>query len=603
MASSLNDLNSLFPGESIFFYWKTSSTLWRDKLSAGIKGERVIIPINWALHTVNGNEHDFAQKKPESDLKKLVDIIRELGKEVVFFLPLTPLPFLPNGGVPPFLASYQAWCSDQLHYSIMDQEERVHHFYSYFDPKVYRAFHKFIQAFADYLQQEKLGCDIWGIIGGSIDENGEFQDYLFDRSPTFNQGFGRFLQVQREEEMGEESGESEAVVIDSPGKERYYQNEFHTLIATMYLDSARELLAANWEGVLPVAFIGGDQRDLFSRISGRDSVADHLRAALSAVSLDVLPLSTLIAGEMGDSILETFFNNLVSRSFLPNKLMQSSYLEQQGNIFAPLFFANLYRPRIFQGEGGDNHFRRIGLQTLLEQRFTNCFQQLAVEPDLPNGSFAGQEGEQQERELIHFFSARHLSLKGLKRVLQLFMQGGRVVLDRAEIDPVLQKRLDSFIIENSLTVSDVNFHILVSEVRLGDSKMVLLDSSQLVAKYRDGKGDHPESELPSKVVQFWEKIIATFEIQHISLDPPAGVLFFWHTRSANSQELNFHEIRRLNLYNASSYKRKVVIGGMEKFALLKVLDEVRSELHTGRKEITVELLPWGSLAIDFGLYL
>jgi hypothetical protein len=600
LASSLNDLNSLFPGENLFLYWKTSSSLWRDKLSVGIKGERVLVPINWAIHTINGEEYDFARKKPETDLKKLVNIISELGKEVTFLLPLTPVPFLPNGGMPPFLASYPAWCPDSLQYSMVDQEDRIHHFYSYYDPRVYRAFHKFVQHLAGYIEQENINCDIWGLSGGAIDEDGEYRNYLFDSSPIFDQVFSRFLQVQKDEAL--ENG-GEELIIDSPEKEAYYLEEFRTLISNMYQQSASELLAENWEGVLPVSFVGGGVRDIFSRMSGRDSVTDYLHDAQSSITQDVVPFSTLLAGQMGESTLGKFFDNLVTKSFMPNRLLQSSYLEQGGNLFAPLSFVNLYRSQSAHIEGKINPFKQNGLINLLEQRYRHCYQQLRVEEGLPVGSIVDLGDEQQERELIHFFSARNLNLHGLKQVLNLFMQGGWVVLDRAHIVPALQKRLDSFILENSLTVSDVNFHTMVSEIRLGESRMLLLDSDDLVNKYLQGWDGRTDAELPSKVVQFWERVVGTFEIQHLPIDPPPGVHFFWYTRSANSQELSFHEIRRVNLFNASSYKRKVMITGMEKFAPLKVVDEIRCEVQTGRKEISVELLPWGSLAVDFGLYL
>ena len=83
-----DDLDSVFPGENWFFYWKTSASLWAEKLKLFQGNSKVIIPINWAFHSETGDNYDFAKQKPETDLKKLVDVVRSVNLEPVFLLPL-----------------------------------------------------------------------------------------------------------------------------------------------------------------------------------------------------------------------------------------------------------------------------------------------------------------------------------------------------------------------------------------------------------------------------------------------------------------------------------------------------------------------------------
>ena len=79
----LNDYDSVFPGENWFFYWKTSASLWKTKL-ASIQGTgQVFVPMNWAFHSESGESFDFADQKPETDLVKLCNEAKEVGKEVV----------------------------------------------------------------------------------------------------------------------------------------------------------------------------------------------------------------------------------------------------------------------------------------------------------------------------------------------------------------------------------------------------------------------------------------------------------------------------------------------------------------------------------------
>ena len=143
------DLDTVFPGENWFFYWKTSASLWKNKLQE-FPGTKIIIPVNWSFHSETGDQFDFDEHRPETNLKKLVEIAESVGKQVIFFLPLTPAPFLSNGGLPHLLARGLALNNEQMAYGIIDADDNLIKIYSFFDPRVFEAFDRFVKKLGQY---------------------------------------------------------------------------------------------------------------------------------------------------------------------------------------------------------------------------------------------------------------------------------------------------------------------------------------------------------------------------------------------------------------------------------------------------------------------
>ena len=64
------------------------------------------------------------------------------------------------------------------------------------------------------------------------------------------------------------------------------------------------------------------------------------------------------------------------------------------------------------------------------------------------------------------------------------------------------KRLELFLLENNLNVEKVNFHIEVHHIELGQGRLTLFKSQDLV-------------ELETiKQEQFWAKLLQTFDIRY-----------------------------------------------------------------------------------------
>ena len=105
-----------------------------------------------------------------------------------------------------------------------------------------------------------------------------------------------------------------------------------------------------------------------------------------------------------------------------------------------------------------------------------------------------------------------------------------------------------------------------------------------------------------KKVGFWQTMIKYLELRHLDLQVDEGVYYFWKHRVSNTYELDYEEIRRVSLYNPTSYKKKVHIVSSKNFAFLKSVDEQNVNVKSTPIGIDVELLPSGAVSLDFGYF-
>ncbi len=96
--------NVVTPGEQWFFYWKTSAALWEAQILELPREEIIFLPLHWGLHSEQDSwdfgDHELGASQPERDLFRLASLLTQHGRKFAWLLPLTPSPFLPNGGLP-----------------------------------------------------------------------------------------------------------------------------------------------------------------------------------------------------------------------------------------------------------------------------------------------------------------------------------------------------------------------------------------------------------------------------------------------------------------------------------------------------------------------
>lgn len=565
------DLDTVFPGENWFFYWKTSASLWRTKLQE-FPGTRIIIPINWSFHSETGDQFDFEEHRPETNLKKLYEIATEVGKQVVFFLPLTPAPFLPNGGLPHLLARGLALNNEQMAYGIIDADENLIKIYSFFDPRVFEAFDRFVKKLGQYFVANKIPSDVWGIRCGYF-KDGLFRSFLEDTSKTFEQAFTRFLQGKKTEEQ-----------TLSPIEEKQYAFEFNKTVQDLYATNARENIGSNFEGTLDVAFLGASTSKFLKRLSGTISTVDYTSEIYESLAKDIIPSSVLISHRLKKGVLSRELNDLVANSYLPSRLsVNSAYEYEDIAVFSPLSFFKVYE-KIDGVSSMFQSWEQLHLWTYLQKNFGWSYKIIS------NDTLKLHENKNPYQEHIHLFHGHDVDRTLFNFILKTFMNGGRVILNRSGLSEEYTKRLETFFLENSLNVEKVSFKTQIQNISLGEGRLVLIDGDQF--------GEMTGSDYE----EFWKNIVDTFSLVHVPILNVDGIDYYWRTRPSSTNELKFEEIRRLSLYNPTSYRKKMRMNLNKNFVVYKVLDEINVIVQTYPNELEVELSPEGSVIIDFGVF-
>lgn len=564
------DQDTVFPGENWFFYWKTSASLWKTKLQE-FPGTKIIIPLNWSFHSETGDQFDFDNHRPETNLKKLVEIATEVGKNVVFFLPLTPAPFLPNGGLPHLLARSVALNNEGMAYGIIDADDHLVKIYSFFDPRVFEAFDRFVKKLGQYFSSNKISADVWGIRCGYF-KDGHYRSFIEDTSKTFESAFSRFLQTKKSPDE-----------VISTIEERSYSFEFNKTIQGLYETNARESIKDNFEGTLDVAFLGAGTENFLKRLYGTISTADYSAELYESLAKDIIPSSVLLSHRLKKGVLSRELNDLVANSYLPSRLASTAYEHEDITSFQPLSFFKVFE----KVDGVSSLFQSwsdLNLWQYLKANFGWSYKVISSD------TLKLHENKTPYQENILLFHGHDVDRTIFNFVLKTFMNGGRVILNRSGLSDEFSQRFETFFLENNLNVEKVHFQTQIQNIALGEGRLVLIE----------GEGFKELSK--QEYFDFWKSLVETFSLVHVPIHNIEGLDFYWRTRPSSTNELKFEEVRRLSLYNPTSYRKKIKMNLTKNFVVYKVLDEINVIVQTYPNEIEIELSPEGSVIVDFGVF-
>lgn len=564
------EYDTVFPGENWFFFWRTSPSLWESKLSEYQGPGPVFVPIFWGLHSENPEQYDFGSYRPETDLKKLSEIAKSVGKEIVFLLPLTPAPFLPNGGVPSYLARTLAIGDDGLVKATIDNDSRLNKMYSFFDPRVFQGYREFCEGLGRLFREKAIPCEIYGIDCHHI-ENTRPVSFFSDRSVAFQQGFDRYLVQMKEQGTLDMSIKDDLALMEQTKK------DYSEQIKDLYFQSALESLSGNWSGKMNYAFIGSSSTDIFARSNEQwEQDGGEFKPLFQMVSMELIPSSVLLSPNEKKEPLTKALQDIVSEGFIRSSLDNSLYTDEDGSYFAPLFFFDLVKANSHR-----EFYDKTGLINFLEKEYPWSFK-LLENIDLGEDEDYGSK--------TRFFLGSCLGENGFNTILKLLMNGTKVFLDTAGLDEQNASRLHMFTIENDLNVEKINYVTPVEKIQLGEGFILTYNSDEL-----------SKASLPKKL-NFWETILNYLKVKRLVVESDDGVFYQWGSRPSNAFELSYEEIRRLSLYNTTSYKKKAHIVGAKNFAFLKTVDQKNVEVKSTPIGIDVRLLPGASVSLDFGHY-
>ena len=556
LQNTFQHLDSSSVEENWFLYWKTASSLWREKIQL-INSSIVIVPLNWSLHFDENGQYDFGRKKPETHLKQIVDIGLEFHKRVIFFLPLAPTPFLPNGGIPYSHIRHMNLLPNTLPSVCLDAEGNIHKLYSFFDTTVFKSFQQLCFHFSQYLSKYKLGTSVYGLDYGYL-EGHHFCSYFNDCSFAFEQAFERFLRKSKDTHPLVEK------------KKIFIQGMFE-----LYAQTAQDLLKSFWSGIRRSVLLGGHPRDFFTRLDQHQQQREYTQALFYCLQKNYLPSSILLSNEEKQGNLVSQINDLPSNFYYKSVLHLELY-EEENTEGLPLVFFDIYN------NSHQSYWNEFKILNSLEESFKSLYRFREKSEFIPN--------EEYGHEVISFIEGRDVDQTHFRKIIKVFMAGGSFVINKDGLSSEIAKKLEVFFLGNSLTVERVHYQTLLEHVSCGRGKMLLFDGQKL------------KNSSDKKLKSFWSKLFSLFNFKHLMIDNLKDIDVFWQIKSCSSQELSYKEIRRLHLYNSSGHKTKTIIEiPVDSLVLLRFVDDARVHINRHLSIIELEFLPEGHLSMDFGV--
>ncbi len=570
----IKDDDLVFPGEGWFLYWKTSASLWKTKIEELSGASKIIIPINWSFHSDTGERFDFANEKPETDLKKLSDICQQYDKEVIFLLSLSPMPFLPNGGIPFLLARNNSQNQNGVNKAFADSEGNINQIFSYFDPRIFTAFTRFCHELGTYFSRAGINAGVWGIDCGSFEE-GHFHSFIEDFSPVFEKGFSRYVQAKKEDETFASQNIDQEV-------EANLKKDYQKVIYDLYLSAAEKELSTYWQGVKKYGFLLSQTNDIIFRSIDHISDLAIMDEAISYLSHGVYPSSMLLPTRRKKGIFSSFKNKILSRESIEllynDKTLTSSF---------DFCFKPSYMIKVYHNAEVINSLNQVTESGFLKYCDTN------FKSNTYFSSYAdfNWEDELESGHEYFYFSGKDLNLKRMSSALKMFMNGMNIFIDKNGLDESLQRRLESFYIENDLEIERLRYLTQIETISMGDGRLFIYDSSELVSL----------ENASQKLEQFWGKVFTSLEIEYCEIDAETGIRYVWYQRNVGHNELKYERVKRINIFNPSSYKKKFKIKYPSTYVFQKIIDEENVQLTNTTHEIELSFMPKGSVSLDFGV--
>jgi hypothetical protein len=553
------------PGEQWFFYWKTSAALWEMRILQFAPTEVVFIPINWGFHAESNSEWDFGRTHPEKDFKRLVQLLTQHGRKFCFILPLTPAPFLTNGGVPVSAARTLSLAHNGCHLAVLDHELSLNKTFSFFEPKVFQAFAQFVKSFGKFLSENNIKAKVWGAQFHYHQDQQKYS-YIEDHSIAFEQGFSRYLKQNH----------PEGTDITEPKRESVLKETFTSEVGSLFKTTAESALGPFWMGNQMIVCLGGSPKETISRsLASGKSQLEYTRDLFHHYIHQEWISSALLSKTEKKETLGWILNEHFGSSEIDQRYEFGSYGGELSSEFRPFGIID-----IFDGKK-QKHFERLGLTSFLNNHFRWLYQSHEELVFTPANIDVNQHK-------IKFFHGRDLTRKTFGQMLKLFLMGQRILLDISQLPEGLDKKLQIFLLENNIKSQSVNFMTATQLCELGEGRLILFEGERLI--------DNPARE------KFWAHIFKYFNLVQPEMQMDDDVFSVWRIRATSPHELSYLDVRRVNIYNPTSYKKIVSVKTHKQFAFMKMIDPTRANAKSTPDGVEVELLPNGKIALDFGHY-
>lgn len=544
----------VFPSESWFLYWKTSPSLWEQKLR-NYRGHRpLLVPIYWGLHGEFKGQVDFGDYKSEANLERLCTLIQFLGIDARFLIPISPIPFLPNGSIPAYLVKHVALDREGRAQLFLSGEDEVHKIFSFFDPMVYRGLSFFLAELKKFLNTKKIQIPIYGLESFTFFEN-RLETTFTDRSNVFFKGFKQYLK-----ELG---AEGEGVDLSESNAQKKYQIE----IRKLYSDLLGTTFENLFNGIMKVGFIGSEFNEVFDRgILDNGDNHKHSEEYFYCISRGILPSTIMLrkpklVGENWNAHNDCFFEALINKEseelFRPLSLIDIVYFEDSS-------------------VGKSLSFVSSGLERYFKKSFHGAVQFKKYSKDLSFNQWSLVIGDCEPNDF--------------RGVLSKLFSGISLLIDSANLSTENKQILEGFIAENTFRREEIQFITHVERISLGESCLFLFDSTKL-------------NEVdPERQDVFWNRLLNYDHFHFINLTGHEQLAFFALEKKNMEKKLGFKKIRRYFFYNPSDYKQEVKITKHKGQAFIKSLNARGVHVQSEHMLIHLTFEAQAYISLDFGVY-
>ncbi|MCB9092297.1 MAG: hypothetical protein H6620_07020 [Halobacteriovoraceae bacterium] len=551
--------------ENWFLYWRVSPSMWEAKLSQFEAKQIIYVPINWAFHCIkeeNGVHYDFGRHRNDCNLKAIDRLAQKLRLQIIYLIPMTPMPLFSNGGVPDWLMSENAMDETGLVQAVIGFDQKIWKIPSVYHPRVIKYYQHFLSFLGQVFISEGFQSRVYGASWGYY-KGDQFVSTLFDESEVFEQAFARFKKIN----VSNISKQSDAI-----------KQNFRQTMRELFAQIVEDSMGSYWAGSVQFSVLGTEPWQFYYRLACSQMNEDDLWENLfSSLSHNSLPTKLLMEKKYISKTLEKAFDYLVDHNYHKEVLGQTLYDDNSESQYSPLVFVE-----IMNMPKKDIQF--TGLGGYLKE----------IAPYQYRVSKLSKENLEDETDKLYILKAAHLSDEEFIWALRLFLNGKKVILDVSELSADRRKRFDLFTMENGLKGQYIQ--------NIGPVNYYKFGRGEFVGELVTYEGNTFDNETPKSKKTFWKKILNYLDVNPLKVKTSPKVKWLVYRRYASSFELKYQEIRRVFVFNSSHTKEKVFVANTQHSVFIKYLNPENAEVVSSTSGLSVELKPGGSIILDFGYF-
>jgi hypothetical protein len=562
--------NEFAPGIPWFFYWKVHPSQWKTRLqewkSKGI--DKIAVPLYWAHHAridSTNVTYDFGVQKSETDLKELNLAIKALKLKTIFILPVGPMPFFVNGGVPASLIKNKSYFADGRSLVFVEpQTKKLVHYPSFFAASIFKEYCNWVQHLGNYLAQSSVSDSVFVADCGYLDAQGIYRSLAED--------FG--IEMQKKWKAHQKR---------SPNMSA---ESFQEEVLKLYRSVAREMLGALWGGEVRMALLGQAPELLLTHLHGYQQLEINLAKELKqCLQLQIHPILLPESQNSGPRThLAFLYEKMCSESYLQSLFGQSiddvsQYAYRAWTAATVVGDAKLIKgPMLKEGleSVGQNEFQGH-LQIVSEAQLARFLKS----PD--------EDDDWWTKPIIAPVAIENDN--AFHSLLTHFLSGGKVLINVDTLSAAHLRKVELFVLENQLKESLFNAPLKFRLLTLGDGQLILYEGKDLSA-----------IKLLHTKMHFWSVMFAQMQRHHLPLNLDKEMGAFWMERKTSPRELNYSSFRRLIIVNFSFNTKQAAFFPNKSYAFSKIVEQSEITIQQAGSGASTKIImgPRGYVVLEFG---